>query len=422
MEYGPAACGCCGHGLADVPAAWLQKRQVFEAAPPPPPEVTEYQILAKECPACGETSIGLALAGVTGRVQYGPRVHASTALAVCSNYLPVARAAKLVAALTGVSVSAGFTAGIRGKAAAGSARSWTGSGYCCTRPACCTPTRPAGSPGTCIMSTWPARSSSPRCTLVTGRKKLSTPAVSCPATRAPSSATATRDMSTSPTRCMPGAAPDGLRDLAGLYRFDPKGRSGPRHGRPAHRRQRRCHRRPRQRARLSRRGAAGRHPCPVPRRGRQGHHRQPAQAHRDRQGRAAAGPPVPRPPGHDPAVHHRPCRRVHLESGRTGRTPVKVQMRTSGGCWRTLQGLADFAIVQLPVHRRKWGIDALDALTRLFTGQPWLPPATAPRKPRRERTTHRCPADPATRTPTRDEQAPRPRSQQRFRHAATQAE
>jgi transposase len=26
--------------------------------------------------------------------------------------------------------------------------------------------------------------------------------------------------------------------------------------------------------------------------------------------------------------------------------PVKVQMRTSGGCWRTLAGLADFAIVQ----------------------------------------------------------------------------
>ena len=89
MECGPAACGCCGHGLADVPAAWLQKRQVFEAAPPPPPVVTEYQILARECPGCGETSVGLAQAGVTGRVQYGPRVHASTALAVCANYLPV---------------------------------------------------------------------------------------------------------------------------------------------------------------------------------------------------------------------------------------------------------------------------------------------------------------------------------------------
>src|SRR5271166_5707121 len=59
--------------------------------------------------------------------------------------------------------------------------------------------------------------------------------------------------------------------------------------------------------------------------------------------------------------------------------PVKVQMRSSGGCWRTLTGLADFAIVQSYLSTAgKWGIDALDALTRLFTGQPWLPPATAP--------------------------------------------
>src|SRR6266704_1189872 len=78
VECGPAACGCCGHGLADVPVAGMQKRQVFEAAPPPPPEVTEYQVQAKVCPPCGETS----------------------------------------AALTGVQVPAGFTAGIRGKAAA----------------------------------------------------------------------------------------------------------------------------------------------------------------------------------------------------------------------------------------------------------------------------------------------------------------
>ena len=54
---------------------------------------------------------------MTGRVQYGPLVHAKAALAVCAHYLPVARAARLVAALTGVNVSAGFVAGIRGKAA-----------------------------------------------------------------------------------------------------------------------------------------------------------------------------------------------------------------------------------------------------------------------------------------------------------------
>jgi transposase len=116
---GPAACGCCGHDLAGEPVLGApQKRQVFEASPPPPPAVTEYQVAARQCPECGEVSVGLAPAGVTGRVQYGPGVHAKAALAVCAHYLPVARAAKLVAALTGVSVPAGFVAGIRGKAAA----------------------------------------------------------------------------------------------------------------------------------------------------------------------------------------------------------------------------------------------------------------------------------------------------------------
>jgi len=115
---GPAACGCCGHDLTGEPVLGTpQKRQVFEASPPPPPTVTEYQVAAKECPECGEVSVGLAPAGATGRVQYGPGVHAKAALAVCAHYLPVARAARLVAALTGVNVSAGFVAGVRRKAA-----------------------------------------------------------------------------------------------------------------------------------------------------------------------------------------------------------------------------------------------------------------------------------------------------------------
>ena len=59
--------------------------------------------------------------------------------------------------------------------------------------------------------------------------------------------------------------------------------------------------------------------------------------------------------------------------------PVKVQQRTSGGTWRTLLGLADFAIVQSYLSTAaKWGIDALDALTRLFTDGPWLPPQPRP--------------------------------------------
>ena len=60
--------------------------------------------------------------------------------------------------------------------------------------------------------------------------------------------------------------------------------------------------------------------------------------------------------------------------------PVKVQQRTSGGAWRTLQGLIDFAIVQSYLDTAtKWGLDKLHALHQLFTTGPWLPPALHPR-------------------------------------------
>jgi transposase len=59
--------------------------------------------------------------------------------------------------------------------------------------------------------------------------------------------------------------------------------------------------------------------------------------------------------------------------------PVKVQQRTSGGCWRTLQGLIDFALVHSYLDTAtKWGIDKLQALRQLFTTGPWLPPALTP--------------------------------------------
>jgi transposase len=58
--------------------------------------------------------------------------------------------------------------------------------------------------------------------------------------------------------------------------------------------------------------------------------------------------------------------------------PVKVKQR-SGGCWRTLEGLADFAVIWSYLSTAaKHGVDALDALTQLFTTGPWLPPDPAP--------------------------------------------
>ena len=66
------------------------------------------------------------------------------------------------------------------------------------------------------------------------------------------------------------------------------------------------------------------------------------------------------------------------EAGRTIR-PVKVQQRSSGGCWRTLEGLADFAITQSYLSTAaKWGISKLDALRDLFNGRAWIPPGLEP--------------------------------------------
>ena len=59
--------------------------------------------------------------------------------------------------------------------------------------------------------------------------------------------------------------------------------------------------------------------------------------------------------------------------------PVKVQQRSSGGCWRTIEGLAGFALVQSYLSTAaKWGISKLDALRDLFNGRAWLPRGLEP--------------------------------------------
>jgi transposase len=66
------------------------------------------------------------------------------------------------------------------------------------------------------------------------------------------------------------------------------------------------------------------------------------------------------------------------EAERTIR-PVKVPQRSSGGSWRTLEGLADFAIVQSYLSTAaKWGLSKPDALRDLFNGRAWLPPGLEP--------------------------------------------
>lgn len=116
IEVFPPTCPA-GHDLAGVAPRSTRRRQVVDIATPPPPVVTEYQIHTVTCPDCGQRATGQAPAGVRGRVQYGPRFHALAAEVVCGHYLPIERGTRLIGACTGLKPSTGFLAGVRARAA-----------------------------------------------------------------------------------------------------------------------------------------------------------------------------------------------------------------------------------------------------------------------------------------------------------------
>ncbi len=378
---GPPTCGRCGHDLAGEPARAMQKLQVFEAAPPPPPTVTEYQVQEKLCPACGAPSTGVAPAGVTGRVQYGPGVHAKAALAACANYLPVARAAGMVAAYTGVNVSAGFVASVRGRAAAR------------LGPFMDRVRDLLRAAGVLYADETPARAAGKlhyvhvACTefltaMHTGDRTKE--AIDCGGILPGYTGTIVRDgykgyeHLTDALHAWCGA--HGLRDLAGLYRFDPQGQLWARSMADllldAN-------------AQATAARAAGRASLGEDQlaRIRSWYRGAVAKGLADNQGKrtqiAKDGLTLARRfrDHEDMILRFATDLAVGFTSNQAERDvrPVKVQQRTSGGTWRTLLGLADFAIVQSYLSTTaKWGIDTLDALTRLFETGPWLPPATAP--------------------------------------------
>lgn len=59
------------------------------------------------CGRCGVVTAGQLPPGVTGRAQYGPKMHAQAANLASAHHVPVARAAELMGAVTGVNVSSG---------------------------------------------------------------------------------------------------------------------------------------------------------------------------------------------------------------------------------------------------------------------------------------------------------------------------
>ena len=380
----PAACCGCGADLASAPVTAQRRHQVTDIAPAPAPKVTEYVAQARECAGCGTVTAGELPAHVRARASYGPETCAQAANLVSGHHIPVHRATLLLCQLAGIAVSTGWMAGVRGKAAG----LVEASGFmdrvrellkaAAAVHADETPARAAG--GTRYVHL--------ACTryltcMHTGDR--SAEAIDAGGVLPGYAGVIVRDgyagygHLTSALHAWCGVHL--LRDLKGLYDFEPsqqkwasqmaglliEARDAAGAARLAGQSvldaavlddlvtRYRALAAAGLVANLYRRTATAKDARRLARRFR---------SFEDLILRFAARPDL------DIFSNN--------EAERTIR-PVKVQQRGSGGCWRTLTGLAEFVLVQSYLSTAaKWGISKLDALRGLFNGQAWLPPGLEP--------------------------------------------
>src|SRR5271169_5099024 len=380
----PAACCRCGGGLAGAPVTAQRRHQVTDIEPAPAPKVTEYVAQAKECPGCGTVTEGALPAHVRARASFGPETCAQAANLVSGHHIPIYRATLLLCQLAGIAVSAGWMAGIRGKAAAlveasgfmdrvrellktaaavhadeTPARAAGGTRYvhlACTRYLTCMHTGDRSAeaidaggvlPGyqgiivrdgyagyghlTSALHAWCAVH------LLRDLKGLYDfePAKQEWASRMASLLVEARDAASAARRAgLPVLDTAVLGDLVTRYRALAAAGLA---------------------ASLYRRTATAKDARRLARR---------FLGFEDMILRFATRPDL------DIFSNN--------EAERTIR-PAKVQQRSSGGCWRTIEGLAEFALVQSYLSTAaKWGISKLDALRDLFNGHAWLPPGLEP--------------------------------------------
>jgi transposase len=380
----PAECRGCGAGLAGEPVTAQRRHQVTDIEPAPAPRVTEYVAQAKACPCCGTVTEGELPAGVRARASFGPEAHAQAANLVIGHYVPIYRATLLLCELAGIRALTGWMAGIRAKAAA----LVEASGFADrvrellkAAPAVHadeTPARAAGGMRYVHLA----------CTayltlMHTGDR--SGPAIDAGGVLPGYAGIIVRDgyggyaHLTDALHAWCGAHL--LRDLKDLYDFEAgkqdwaekmaallieardAARDARQDGKTALDPQSLDSLTSRYRAlatdglaaNVYRRTATAKDARRIARR---------FLNFEDMILRFATRPDL------DIFTNN--------EAERTIR-PVKVQQRSSGGCWRTIEGLAEFAVVQSYLSTAaKWGISKLGALRDLFNGHAWIPPALEP--------------------------------------------
>jgi transposase len=383
--YPPAGCRQCGTDLTGEKVFTQRRHQVTDIQPAPAPEVTEHVAQSKMCPCCGRVSEGELPPGVRARASFGPETHAQAANLTSGNFIPSGRAALLMREMAGVRVSLGWIAGVRAKAAA----LIESSGFMdlvkeLLRQAEAvhadeTPARAAGGMRYVHLACTPYLTH-----MHTGDR--SAPAVDAGGVLPGYQGIIVRDgyhggygHLTDALHAWCGAHL--LRDLKDLYEFEPEQQDWAAQmagllikARDAARAARADGKKALDLEILG--DLTGRYRAIATSGLAANVYRQTATA---KDARRIAR----RFLKHEDMILRfitRPDLDIFTnnEAERTIR-PVKVQQRASGGCWRTLDGLADFAVVQSYLSTAiKWGIAKIDALRGLFNGHPWMPPGIEP--------------------------------------------
>jgi transposase len=379
----PGACRGCGTDLAGEPVLAQRRHQVTDIVPAPAPKVTQYVAQAKECPGCGTVTEGKLPAHVRARASFGPETCAQAANLTAGHHIPVYRATLLLCQLAGVAVSTGWMAGIRGRAAA-----LVEAGGFMDRVRELLKTAPAvhadETPARAAGGTRYVHLACTRYLTCMHTGDRSAEAIDAGGVLPGYQGVIVRDgyagygHLTSALHAW--CAVHLLRDLKGLYDFEPAQRWASQmaslliEARDA----------------ASAARAAGQSALAaavlddlVTRYRALAAAGLAANLYRRTATAKDARRLARRFLGFEDLILRfatRPDLDIfsNNEAERTIR-PVKVQQRGSGGCWRTLEGLAEFAIVQSYLSTAaKWAISKLDALRDLFGGHAWLPPGIEP--------------------------------------------
>ncbi len=110
VDHVPDSCGGCGSDLAGAHPAGLVRRQVHDI-PTISPVVVEHRLHRRRC-GCGATTTATAPGGVSAAAVYGPNLRALAVYLLVFQHVPVARAAQLIADVTGARPSTGWVSSV----------------------------------------------------------------------------------------------------------------------------------------------------------------------------------------------------------------------------------------------------------------------------------------------------------------------